>query len=232
MQLLILMLFVAVLAQAIPLAGNDSNHQDLQRRQCVWDPDSQSWNCNNWPPTLAQQRWALREESGLGRVGPGKTMFFYSNLFDPGVKTPSADQQMEVVSLFSTWVGLPQVDQAMRRSQWLAVPPIHTGSSSNDTSDAHVLVVVARTTWNRGIQHGIRGERLYPRRARVECQKRGVGRRAAITIHQDSLGKRFEGIVQDANLCFPGTGFGTFLRSDIGLIAAGRYCAQLVQNKC
>ena len=104
--LLVLALFLATSVCSDP--GQAPNHtisQDLRRRQCLWDPNSQDWNCpNNYPPTLAQLVYALRDTQNLGNVGPGKIMFFYTNLFEPGDPRPSFEKQLQVFDMCIGWL--------------------------------------------------------------------------------------------------------------------------------
>ena len=87
-----------------PANLNFTSSQDLQRRQCVWEPVANDWVCNNFLTTLAQHVYALRDTQNLGRVAPEKIMFFYSNLFEPGETSPSLQRVAGVVQMAFTWL--------------------------------------------------------------------------------------------------------------------------------
>ena len=62
------------------------------------------WDCNRFLPTLAQHVYALQDVQYLGKVGPGTTMFFYSNLFEPGENNPTPQRQTDVVNMCVNWL--------------------------------------------------------------------------------------------------------------------------------
>lgn len=99
----LIVLFMAVLLRANLQIDNESSHQVLQRRQCIWNSQKNAHTCNAYLPTIAQLVWALRNPE-LGKVGPETVIFFYSNLFESEVTEPTVEQGIDVLLLCYEWL--------------------------------------------------------------------------------------------------------------------------------
>lgn len=91
-------------------AGNENERNltsnsasKLSPRQCIWNPATQDFDCDEWLPTLDEFTNRMQDTSDQGRAIPENHGFFYSNLIDPTVKPEDFQDE-----LYEMWYFIEQ----------------------------------------------------------------------------------------------------------------------------